>query len=125
MKTIKHTSLIKREAWIKRRIKTLRKWSLSSGSDFELLRAQENAHYGLIVYFGFSLVRNGIEDIFGAKSWYHWHFIVALSMLLFFIYLIYSVFRLRWALQAFEKFAPQMVDELSIKIAEQAAPSNR
>lgn len=54
-----------------------------------------------------------------AEKWIDSDCISTVIVLGFVCYLGYSASRLRWALEAFEQFAPQTLDELKAKIAEQ------
>lgn len=116
MKTISEDSLVKRLAFVKRRLK-----NRSGNSDQQLLRWQEQAHYSLLIFFGVFLFRIGIREILDGMNGLDWEFFLAVAVFLYFLFLCYSLFRLRWALEAFEQFGPQTIADLEFEISEQDA----
>ena len=107
----------KRVAYIKRRLKGRQKWDLfPQDSDQQLLRRQEQAHYTLLIGFGSFLIQFGAREIVDGLSKPSWGFYVATGIFLYFVYLCFSLFRLRWALEAFEQFGPQSITDLEGEI---------
>jgi hypothetical protein len=120
MKSISNDSLKRRQHWLEKRLRSTKRWNAHSGfSDFQILRRQEQASYTLIFAATFFLMRFGIEAIFEAEGLIDFGAIVAVVILVSFFYLGYTICKLRWALEAFEYFAPQGCDQLKQTIAEQ------
>lgn len=127
MNRIDHSSLLKREAWLKKKLRALERWKLDpSASDYQQLKHHEMALYSIIFMFGVFFLRRGVDSILEAEHWLDHQLLIPVFLLVYVSYLAYSVARLRWALEAFEQFAPQELKELSDRIAgESETPRDR
>ena len=116
-----HTSLLRRQDWIEKRTLKIRDWApCERETDFEILRRQEKSILVLIIFaLGFA-VRPGIEFLLDAEALFSLKFWIGCVISVGFFYLLYLFLRFRWALKAFEEFAPQYLHELKTRIAEQA-----
>ena len=123
---LSENSMIRRVDCLRRYARQRKKsdvFKLKKQTDRDRIHVQISAGYSLMVYFLFTFWL-GRSNFFRLESGVIMGWVVPCGVILFFSWLFYWTFKLRWACKVFDVYGVEMVSDIETRIAEQAVSSD-
>lgn len=114
-------SIIRRVNVLRRLARQRKKFVLfKNKTDRALAHRQISSGYSLMVYFAV-MYWIGRSSYFSHERGVFKGWVIPCCVVLYFIWLLYSTFKLRWACKVFDVYGAEMVSEIESRLAEQGA----